>query len=105
MCRSSLNRFRPFVTKAPLGPRSVGMKQARQCKLQARTPCGSFVNPKAWAIGKAEVNDNRARWYGQHERSTARLRWRFARTGGGLQRGGQPFDHLKQCVRDAIFKR
>jgi hypothetical protein len=32
------------------------MKQARQCKLQART----LVNPKAWAIGEAEVNDNRA---------------------------------------------
>src|SRR5215831_21139451 len=66
-----------------------------------------FVNPKAWAIGKAEVNDNRARWYGQHERSTAKLRWRSAETGtgGGIQRGAQPFDHLKRCIRYPIFKR
>src|SRR5262249_14827798 len=41
-----------------------------------------FVNPKAWAIRtrKAEINDNRVRWYGQHQYSPTKLQRRFART-------------------------
>ena len=50
------------------------MKQARQCKAAGPYVLWVFISPKASAIVKAEVNDNRARWYGQHERSTAKLR-------------------------------
>src|SRR5258707_15877762 len=81
------------------------MKPAREFQLQALYALWVSVNPKTWQYRKAEANGSRARWYGQHERSTARLRWRFDRAGGEIRRGGQPFDHLKQCIRDAIFKR
>ena len=81
------------------------MKPAREFLAAGSLRLVGLREPEGMGNRKAEVNDNRARWYGQHERSTAKLRWRFDRTVGEIRRGGQPFDHLKQCIRDAIFKR